>query len=584
MGVFGTRVNSLLHYATLIPMLLLALFIAVQGVNVPFGDEYAVTAPVAVATAEGLLQPSYFFQQESNHRLVFTKLTVALNTLLTGWDLRVEMWVNFVLLVASFVLLHNAWKRVHPPTAAWLVLPFALLLFALRQRPTFALYLGFYWGQLFMFAALWVLAALKVSRQTLLLLMFCVIGATFSNAGGLPLWIALVPALWLRGYRDWRYFAAWLAATVIFIGIFFLNYDFTVSFSGVEKPEVPLPIYLLYVLAFLGAPFALELNGLYFASILCFGIGLGVLLFNTHFLLRKQVPLSFFALPSVLILMAVGNAVIAAAARADIMYYVFDSQPLAARYAVAANWFWLAVLMISALALWHAPKTRRHSAQKLNRAVFISLLPVFIIVNAASWQVGSEYYPVTLTEQDRLCMLNYLNAPDAPCLNRFYESVWRHVDMQYLAHHRLTGFRDWYAGLQPAAQPVDAPIQHLNGVAGVQPTFVKHRVGDSEVDAFALPAPITVEQYVQLPAAPYIFFEAELYAEPLRTATFRFAVRDGRTISPLHEGSLEGGVALPIRVDLSAWRGKTILLVYETRSSEGAVQVLWIQPRLTASD
>ncbi len=221
MGTSQSRANSLLHFATLIPMLLLALFIAVQGVNVPFGDEYGVTAPVAVATAEGLLQPSYFFQQESNHRLVFTKLTVALNTLLTGWDLRVEMWVNFALLVASFGLLHNAWKRVHPPTAAWLVLPFALLLFALRQRPTFALYLAFYYGQLFMFAALWVLVTLKVSRQTLLIVILCVIGATFSNAGGLPLWMALVPALWLRGYRDWRYLAAWLAAAAIFIGIFF---------------------------------------------------------------------------------------------------------------------------------------------------------------------------------------------------------------------------------------------------------------------------------------------------------------------------------------------------------------------------
>lgn len=363
-----------------------------------------------------------------------------------------------------------------------------------------------------------------------------------------------------------------------------MNYNFTVSFSGVEKPEVPLPVYLLYVLAFLGAPFVLELNGLYLASVLCFGMGLGILLFNTHFLLRRNVPLSFFALPSALILMALGNAVIAAAARADIMYYVFDSQPLAARYAVAANWFWLGVLMVSALAVWHAPKTRRHITQKLNHAVFISLLPLFIIVNAASWSVGSEYYPATLTEQDRLCMLNYLNAPDAPCLLHFYDPAWRQVDMQYLAHHRLTAFRDWYAGLQPAAQPIDAPIQHLNGVAGVKPTFVKHALGDSEVDAFWLPAPIVVEQYVQLPAAPHIFFEAELYAESAQTATFRLSVREGRTISTLHEGSLEGGIALPIRIDLSAWRGKAILLVYETHSFEGTAQVLWIQPRLSTSD
>jgi hypothetical protein len=574
--------EQLLQASAIVPIALIALFIATQGIDMPYVDEYAITAPIAVATVEGVLQPSYFFQQESNHRLVFTKLTTAVNTLLTGWDLRVEMWGNFALMLASFALLCAAWQRVHQPTAAWLILPFALVLFAIRQRPNFALYIGFYWGQLFTFAALYVLARMKVSLRALLYLALCAIGATFSNAGAIPLWFALLPALWLRGY-SWRSLAVWLLIASLVIGVFFLNYNFNVRFSGVESPAVPLHFYLLYILAFLGSPLVAEAAGAYPASILCFGIGVAILIFNATFLLQRKTSLSTFAPPIALTLMALGNAAVAAAARADIMYYVFDGQPLAARYAAAASWFWLAVLMVSAVAVWQALQARQRTVLKYNRVVFASLVPVFLIVNIISWSEGSPYYPLTMTEQDRECMLNYLNAPDALCLDRFYPPDWRVTDMRDIAKHRLTAFRDWYAAHEPASDLTRAPLQYLNGALGAAPAFVRELRDGAAQTALRLSVPSVAEQYVQLPDVPRVFFEADVLTDAAQPVKLSLSVRIGRTIIPIASGAVSATSA-PFAVELSQWRGRAVLLVYEvtTDASDAADQRIWLwRPRLS---
>jgi len=568
-----------------LPIALMALFIAVQGINIPYLDEYAITAPIAVATAEGALQPSYFFQQESNHRLVFTKLTTALNTLLTGWDLRAEMWVNFTLILASFALLCAAWRQVHPPTAAWLILPFALALFAIRQRPNFALYIGLYWGQFFTFAALYILVRMAVSLRALLYLALCAIGATFSNAGSLPLWFALLPALWLRGYRR-RHLVLWLVITSAVIGIFFLNYNFGVSFSGVENPAVPLHFYLLYILAFLGSPLVIEAAGIYPVSILCFGVGVAVLVFNTRFLLRQKMPLSIFALPIALLLMALSNAVISAAGRADIMYYEYNGQPLSARYVTAANWFWLAVLMVSAVAIWQAWQMHQPSLLKRNRAIFAGLISIFVFVNGISWYAGSLYYPLILTERHRQCMLNYLGAPDAPCLNRFYPPEWRMTDIRDLAKHRLTAFSDWYAGRDPASDLTRAPLQYLNGALGAAPAFVREMRDGAAQTALRLSVPSAVEQYVQLPDAPRVFFEADAVTDAAQPVKLSVSVRIGRAIIPVASSAI-GAASAPIAAELSEWRGQAVLLVYEvTRdardASDAADQRVWLwRPRLS---
>jgi hypothetical protein len=556
--------KQVLQASAVLPVALMALFIATWGVNVPYFDEYAITAPIAVATAEGALQPSYLFEPQNSHRLVLPKLITALNTLLTGWDLRVEMWVNFALILASFALLCAAWRQVHPPTAAWLILPFALALFAIRQRPNFALYAHLYWGQLFTFAALYILVRMAVSLRALLYLAFCAIGATFSTAGGLPLWFALLPALWLRGYRR-RDLVLWLVITSAVIGVFFLNYNFGVGFSGAENPVVPLHFYLLYALAFLGSPLVIEADGIYPVSILCFGVGVAILVFNTRFLLRQKTSLSTFALPIALALMALGNAIITAISRADLMYYVYDGQPISARYVTAANWFWLAVLMVSAVAIWQAQQMHQRPILKYNRATFAGIVLPFVAVNIISWSIGSNYYPRTLTEQDRQCLLNYLSNAETPCFSYLYPLNLCGVDLQMLAKHRLTAFKDWYAGRDPASDLTHAPLQYLNGTPGATPAFVREMRDGATQTALRLSVPSMVEQYVQLPDAPRVFFDADAATDAARPVKLSLSVRIGRTIIPVASSAI-GAAGAPMVAELSEWRGQAVLLVYEVTS------------------
>jgi hypothetical protein len=387
--------------------------------------------------------------------------------------------------------------------------------------------------------------------------------------------------LWLRGYRQ-RHLVLWLVITSAVIGVFFLNYNFGVSFSGAENPAVPLHFYLLYALAFLGSPLVIEADGIYPVSILCFGVGVAILVFNTRFLLRQKTSLSTFALPIALALMAFGNAIITAISRADIMYYVYDGQPLSARYVTAANWFWLAVLMVSAVAIWQARQAPWRMRLN-NRAVFAGLMPVFLIVNVASWSEGSPYYPLPMAEQDRECMLNYSSAPDAPCLNRFYPPEWRVTNMQYLAKHRLTAFKDWYAGRAPASDLAHAPLQYLNGTPGAAPAFVREMRDGAAQTALRLSVPSVVEQYVRLPDAPRVFFDADAATDAARPVKLSLSVRIGRTIIPVASSEISAAGA-PMVAELSEWRGQAVLLVYEVTSdaSDAADQRVWLwRPRLS---
>ncbi len=230
-----------------LPIVLAAWFIHRHAVNVPFWEEWDASAPIAIHAADGTLSLEMLLMPHGQPRIFFTKLTVALSTWLTGWDVRFEMWVSFGLALISFGLLIAIMRRIHPPSTLWLTLPFALLIFSVRQRHNWLM--GFqtvwFYMPLFTLASLWVLMRLSVSWRALLLLMLCTVGASYAYLSGMALWAALLPALWLRGYRNWRHYAAWVAAAAACIGLYFTNYRLVDS--GLHGAAHPLN-YLLYVL------------------------------------------------------------------------------------------------------------------------------------------------------------------------------------------------------------------------------------------------------------------------------------------------------------------------------------------------
>ncbi len=587
--------RALIGAACLAIMAATAGFIARYGVNVPHWDEWQASAPVVLKTAEGRLTLADLLKPHDQPRIFFTHLTTALTTALAAWDVRVEMWVSFGLAVLSFGVLLSVQRHVAPERAAWLAVPLALLIFAVRQRQNWLMGFQtawFFW-LLFTALALWLLLRLPARTLSLAPISACAIGASYAYLSGLALSIAMLPALWLRGYRKPIHYAVWLGAAALYGGLYFTNYAF-VDQGFQAEVSARLWDYPLYVLRYVGAPFVPdEPEAQLFA--LLFGVaGVALAALNLAYAWRSAPP-SRLAAPLVLLLMSLANGALAAIGRVkpDLLEY-FWARPTASRYVTAANLFWIGLLLLGALALGAAGSRRRLIAAANG-----------ILLSAAG--VGYLYANLTTptyiaTPEDRLCVLNYLRAPYDNCLFRVNaDRVGYLATAQKLGAYRLSAFYDWQADFPPSAQPTEAHLQFLSGVVEDPPVF-KMQPPDAYTSEGAVVLyqhpPSLAEQHLQLPDAPQVFFEAELYVDlrnvfehpevPQTGARFRLGIREGRAVRTLYEGDFDVRTArapIPIRVDLSAWRAQSVVLVYQTEVREGIpfyAWAMWRKPRLVA--
>lgn len=571
-----------------------AAFILRYGVNVPHWDEWQASAPVVLKTVEGSLSLADLLKPHDQPRIFFTHLTTALVTLLAAWDVRVEMWVSFGLATLSFGVLLAIQHRIHAPSALWLAVPLALLIFAVRQRQNWLMGFQtawFFW-LFFTVLALWLLVRLPVRTVSLAPIILCVVGASYAYLSGLALAFAMLPALWLRGYRKVLHYGIWLGAAALYIGLYFTNYAF-VDQGFQTEITAQLWHYPLYVLRYLGAPFVPD-EPEYQALSLTFGLlGIALLALNLVYL-RDKVPLLSFAVPSALVLLSLANGVLASIGRVkpDLLDY-FWARPTTSRYVTAANLFWIALLMLSALTF-----ARGRGKNRLMRAANGTLLGCA----ALGYLFANVTTPTYIaTPEDRLCVLNYLRAPYDNCLFRVNADRGGYLaTAQKLGAYRLTAFHDWYHDFAPAAQPIEAHLQFLSGIA--DPPVFQEQTADAYVPERAVVLyqhpPSLAEQYLQLPDAAQVFFEAELYVDlrnivehpdvPQTGALFRLGIRQGRAVQMLYEGVFDvrtERAPIPIRVDLSAWRGQRVVLVYQTEVRDGIpfyAWAMWRKPRLVA--
>jgi len=571
-----------------------ASFIARYGVNVPHWDEWQASAPVVLKTVEGTLSLADLLKPHDQPRIFFTHLTTALVTLLAAWDVRVEMWVSFALAALSFGVLLAIQRRVHAASALWLAVPLALLVFAVRQRQNWLMGFQtawFFW-LFFTVLALWLLVRLPVSARSLVPIIVCAIGAGYAYLSGLALAFAMLPALWLRGYRKPLHYGIWLGAAALYIGLYFTNYAF-IDQGFQTEITAQLWDYPLYVLRYLGAPFVPDAPE-HQALSLAFGAsGVALMAVNLVYLWRKVPPINL-AVPSALSLLCLANGALASIGRVkpDLLAY-FWARPTTSRYVTAANLFWIALLMLGAMTVACA-----RGRQRLMTAANVALLGCA----ALGYLFANLTTPTYIaTPEDRLCVLNYLRAPYDNCLFRVNADRGGYLaTAQQLGAHRLTAFGDWYHDFAPAAQPVEAHLQFLSGIA--DPPVFREQPPDAYVPERAVVLyqhpPSLAEQYLQLPDAAQVFFEAELYVDlrnvrehpevPQTGALFRLGIRQGRAVQTLYEGVFDvraERAPIPIRVDLSAWRGQRVVLVYQTEVREGVpfyAWAMWRKPRLIA--
>jgi len=588
--------QALIGAACLAIMALTAGFIARYGVNVPHWDEWQASAPVVLKTAEGTLTLADLLKPHDQPRIFFTHLTNALVTTLAAWDVRVEMWISFGLAVLSFGVFLALQRQTQPLSALWLALPLALLIFAVRQRQNWLMGFQtawFFW-LLFIALALWLLVRLPVRTRSLVPIILCTVGASYAYLSGLALIFAMLPALWLRGYRKPLHYGVWLGTAALYGGLYFTNYAF-IDQGFQTEVNAQLWDYPLYVLRYLGAPFVPDAPEAQSVALIFGAAGAALAGLTLAYLWRRAAPISLAA-PLVLLLMSLANGALASIGRVkpDLLDY-FWARPTASRYVTAANLFWIALLMLGALLVCQSGK-----GKQLLTAANGTLLGIAALGYVYANLTTPTYIA---TPEDRMCVLNYLRAPYDNCLFRVNADRGGYLaTAQKLGAYRLTSFYDWYADFAPADQPIAAHLQFLSGVVDDPPRFADRPpdpyVAEGATVLYQHP-PSLAEQYLQLPDAAQIAFEAEIYVDlrnifehpdvPQTGARFRLGIREGRAVRTLYEGDFDvrtDRAPIPIRVDLSAWRAQRVVLVYQTEVREGIpfyAWAMWRNPRITAS-
>lgn len=195
----------------LIPFASLIWFVANFGVNVPFGDDWALV-PLFQNIALGKVTFQDFFAQHNEHRILFPRLIVSALAFISRWNIQLELYFNIALAAITFLsLIKIASDQTQHRNQIFHIANIAtcFIIFSLVQWENWSWGFQIAW---FLVDACLVISILAFSSglcktlqvKFVIAASACFI-ASFSSAHGLLTWIAVVPAL-VAGCKDVRQF------------------------------------------------------------------------------------------------------------------------------------------------------------------------------------------------------------------------------------------------------------------------------------------------------------------------------------------------------------------------------------------
>jgi hypothetical protein len=307
--------DLILFVLALAPAAFIIRLVATYGVNVPFGDEWALI-PLFGKWADHHLTFVDLFRQHNEHRILVPKLIYLGFVQLTHWNTKAEMFFSISLCGLISACLFRLLRETIPGSlrrhlCLWGA--FNLLIFGQAQAENWL------WGfqcQMFipaacLIASLVILTPPVVNLPRFIAVFTLALIATFSFGNGLLLW-PLIGFYLSSKTASRRWIILWASLSVIVITVYFFGYEAHLS----QKPHpVSALDYGIYFLRFNGNalgqfpfpfPFRLTLTAV---------VGAGALLaFATTaaMLLRRRGLRGSLALPWIAIgLYAIGSAMIA---------------------------------------------------------------------------------------------------------------------------------------------------------------------------------------------------------------------------------------------------------------------------------
>jgi hypothetical protein len=367
-------INMAVVAFTFAPFLLLLIFLDTYQANLPRGDDFARGMPVAIATIEGDLTLDKLLGANIGQVAVFNKMITAVLTVLTDWNLVVEMYVTVAIAIVGFLLLVWLIARYHPQVAPVVIILASILYFSVHQNTNWYIsHNSWFLPQLFFLLTTITLYLMPRKPSTFALAILLAIAATYSHGNGIVVWPAMIVALWVRGYRHWAYFAVW----VVIAGVSAYGYTQLAGVAVTTEPghtytqevNVVSPVESLrFALGVLGSMFISNASN---PAIRVGALALVMLTINLLYLWRVRRLLEVASLWFTLSLYSIGTALLIGITRFN-TYPTGLDEALGSRYLTSTVYLWLAIFVSGAVVIWDA-STRPNSWKRGIAAVNIGV-------------------------------------------------------------------------------------------------------------------------------------------------------------------------------------------------------------------
>lgn len=355
---------------SLLPAIVVGIYIALFGLNIPFLDQWAVV-PLLQQKQQGLLSLSALFAQHNEHRPFFPRLIWLTLAGFTCYNVNVELWLNLLLSGGTFAFFVNRtikmWKQLGVSFPPLLIPLMSLLVFNLGQFESWLQ--GF---QTVMFLAmacviigLFVLGENSRWRNFFFAVILGVI-ANYSAANGLIYWPIGLMVILATTSQKTRVFKTllWFVFSAISIGVFFIGwvsgsqFNFRYLFSHLLE-------FCLWVLNFLGAPIMNVGDVAWFFGLISVGLYVIVIGYVVRNLLKAdqwKALVPHFAV--VLFLLLTGLSI--AFGRIEMGM----TQSTVSRYLTMTVWYWAVLLALLPLL----------NIKSLYQRIFYSLITISLVL------------------------------------------------------------------------------------------------------------------------------------------------------------------------------------------------------------
>jgi hypothetical protein len=426
-------VIPLLFVLSILPALLLAWLLLRYNVDVPFWDQWTVTATI-LKTTRGQLSFADLIAQHNESRKFFPRLIFIALAYLTRYDVRYETLVSFgMAAVISFSLyrISQLTLRPSPVQGVGLLILTNLLVFSPVQYAAWLTGLSnvVYISIACITLSLWLACTTLQPLPKFAIAAGLATISTFSFANGILSWVLILPVLVLNAKQMHairqpllgQLLVGWLVAALVNSLVYFYHYTRPASSPDLAQAVAAPGSAIVYFLAFLGSQFGWGTV----ISTLTLSVYLGLILLAGWLLLlyyllkfRQDGVLWSRSLPWLMLgCYALLSAAIAAVGRSGFGV----AQSLESRYTTFAIYLPISLLYLMAIVLGHLQQHKQIGLEVWNRSL-TAVLSCFLVFHLLTtvYSVNQMFQTRQVRLQGKACVLLINVAPDDSCIKTLY--------------------------------------------------------------------------------------------------------------------------------------------------------------------